>query len=390
MQKLTCAPWPNYSDQEGDLVREVLLSNKVNYWTGKIGREFEKQFAAKMDCVYSIAIANGTLAIDLALIALEIGAGDEVIVTPRSFMASASAIHNSGAKPVFADIDPISQNINADTIREVCTDSTKAIMCVHLAGWPCDMDAIKELADEKGLSIIEDCAQAHGARYNDKSVGSWGDIAAWSFCQDKIMTTGGEGGMVTTNNENLYEKMWSYKDHGKNRQKMQAPPKNRRFKYVHDYFGSNFRLTEMQCAIGLYQLEKLGDWKQQRTDNSNAYRELLSDFEYIRCDSTPNNIEHAYYKYYFFLNTDALASGWDRDRIVEEISDLGGSCFSGSCPEMYAEKAFVDKYGQQKPLPCAVELGKASLMLNVHPGMSIDYIQKNSQIIRSVLAKAYC
>ena len=201
---------------------------------------------------------------------------------------------------------------------------------MHLAGWPCEMEAIKNLAREKGIFIVEDCAQAHGATFDGKSVGSWGDIAAWSFCQDKIMTTGGEGGMVTTNNDALFETMWSYKDHGKNRQKMNNPPGNRRFKYVHDKFGSNFRLTEMQSAIGVYQLAKLDSWKQQRTDNSMAYQESLSDIALVRSESTPKNIEHAYYKYYFFLKPDELASGWDRDRIVEEVNDLGGSCFSGS------------------------------------------------------------
>ena len=388
MHELKCAPWPNYSEAEGDLVRDVLLSNKVNYWTGEITGEFEKQFAAKMDCAYSIAIANGTLALDLAFIALEIGTGDEVIVTPRSFMASASAIHNAGAKPVFADIDPVSQNISVETIKKVITEKTKAINCVHLAGWPCEMDAIKNLAQEKGIFIVEDCAQAHGATFDGKSVGSWGDIAAWSFCQDKIMTTGGEGGMVTTNSPQLFETMWAYKDHGKSRQKMEAPKSNRSFKFVHDTFGSNFRLTEMQSAIGLYQLGLLDDWTKQRTRNAMFYHDALSKLDAVRVPLPPLDVKHAYYKFYFYLKLDQLGVGWDRDRVVEEVNDQGGACFSGSCPELYREKAFVSTYGEQPRLKSAARLGNESLMLACHPGISPEFLEFNLGVIKHVLGCA--
>jgi len=379
MHELKCAPWPNYSEAEGDLVRDVLLSNKVNYWTGEITGEFEKQFAAKMDCAYSIAIANGTLALDLAFIALEIGAGDEVIVTPRSFMASASAIHNAGAKPVFADIDPVSQNISIETIKKVITQKTKAIICVHLAGWPCEMDAIKNLAQEKGIFVVEDCAQAHGATFDGKSVGSWGDIAAWSFCQDKIMTTGGEGGMVTTNSPQLFETMWAYKDHGKSRQKMEAPKINRSFKFVHDTFGSNFRLTEMQSAIGIYQLKVLDQWQRERSDNAHRYIEELSSIDCIRIPIPGDEFVHAYYKFYFFLNLELLRPEWDRDRIVEAVWMRGGQCFSGCCPELYKEKAFTDYYGEHPSLPTASKLGAESLMVNCHPGISNEFVRHNLQ-----------
>ena len=211
----TFPPWPNFSEDEAEIVKRVLLSNKVNYWTGQEGRQFESEFAEFFNAKYAIALANGTLALDLALYALDIGPGDEVIVTSRSFIASASTVVNSGARAVFADVDRDSQNITAKTISAVITPKTKAVICVHLAGWPCDMEAIVQLASDQDIAVIEDCAQAHGARYIDKSVGTFGDISAWSFCQDKIMTTGGEGGMITTDNEALYRKMWSFKDHGK-------------------------------------------------------------------------------------------------------------------------------------------------------------------------------
>jgi dTDP-4-amino-4,6-dideoxygalactose transaminase len=195
------SPWPCFSEEEVSAVATVLRSNRVNYWTGNECREFEKEFAAWCGTEYAIALANGTLALDLALRGLNIGPGDEVIVTPRTFIASVSCVVNAGATPVFADVDLESGNLCADTIQTALTPRTKAVICVHLAGWPCDMDPIMALAAQHGFKVIEDCAQAHGARYKGRSVGSIGHIGAWSFCQDKIMTTGGEGGMVTVNDE---------------------------------------------------------------------------------------------------------------------------------------------------------------------------------------------
>lgn len=388
MTSVECAPWPNYTDYESQLVQEVLLSNAVNYWTGRRGREFESAFAKKMHCEHAIALANGTLALELALNALEIGSGDEVIVTPRSFVASASAIQVSGAKPVFADVDMVSQNITADSIESVLSDKTRAVVCVHLAGWPCDMEPIKELAERKGLAIIEDCAQAHGAMYQDRSVGSWGDVAAWSFCQDKIITTGGEGGMITTNDSQLYNKMWSFKDHGKNRAKMESSPNTKSFRYVHDSFGSNYRLTEMQSALGLHQLDRLDDWIGERSTNALRYHRELSKMRVVRSELPSNKFVHAYYRFYFFLNTELLADGWTRDKIVEEVSVRGGDCFSGSCPEIYREKAFLDCYGVHERLPNAAKLGEQSLMLTCHPGLSSEYLSSNIAILQQVLQSA--
>src|SRR5690606_10824692 len=246
-------PWPSFTTEEADAVREVILSNKVNYWTGQECRKFEQEFAAWTGCRHAVALSNGTLALDAALKALGIGPGDEVIVTPRTFLASVSCVINAGAKPVFAEVDRDSQNITASTIQAVLTERTRAVICVHLAGWPCDMDPIMALADERGLYVIEDCAQAHGAHYKGRPVGSIGHIGAWSFCQDKIMTTGGEGGMTTTNDQRLWSKMWSLKDHGKSWDalyKQQHPPG---FRWLHESFGTNWRMMEMQAAIGRIQ-----------------------------------------------------------------------------------------------------------------------------------------
>jgi dTDP-4-amino-4,6-dideoxygalactose transaminase len=249
--------WPSFTEEEADAVRDVILSNKVNYWTGQECRAFEKEFAAWSGSGYAIALANGTVALDLALQALGIGAGDEVVVTPRTFLASVSSIVNTGAVPVFADVDRESQNITRETIQAALTSRTRAVVCVHLAGWPCDMDPIMSLAAEYDLKIIEDCAQAHGATYKGRPVGSIGHIGAWSFCQDKIMTTGGEGGMVTTNDRELWSKMWSFKDHGKSWEAVYEREHAPGFRWLHESFGTNWRMMEVQAVIGRIQLRRM-------------------------------------------------------------------------------------------------------------------------------------
>ena len=284
------SPWPSFSQEESTAISKVLLSNKVNYWTGQEGRSFEKEFADFSDCKHAIAVSNGTLALDLALKGLDIGVGDEVIVTSRTFLASASSIVTCGAKPVFADVDTNSQNITAETIRAVQTENTKAIICVHLAGIPCEMDEIMALANECGIKVIEDCAQAHGSKYKGKSVGSFGHASAWSFCQDKIMTTGGEGGMVTTNDETLWKKMWAYKDHGKSWDAIYNKEHPPGFRWLHESFGTNWRLTEMQSAIGRIQLKRMKDWTEKRNANAVLIEQTLSTFDCIRLVEVPEYV----------------------------------------------------------------------------------------------------
>ncbi|MEL6368576.1 MAG: DegT/DnrJ/EryC1/StrS family aminotransferase, partial [Pseudomonadota bacterium] len=206
--------WPVFSAREMEAVQAVLQSGKVNYWTGDQGKHFEQEFAEYCAAPFAIAAANGTVTLDMALRALRVGPGDEVIVTPRSYFASASAIALLGARPVFADVDLDSQNMTAETIAPALSERTRAILVVHLAGWPSDMRAIMELADSHGVAVIEDCAQAHGARIDGQHVGTFGSFGSFSFCQDKIMTTGGEGGMLITMNEELFEFVRSFKDHG--------------------------------------------------------------------------------------------------------------------------------------------------------------------------------
>lgn len=380
--------WPNYSKEEADIVSRVLLSNKVNYWTGQEARQFEVEFASYFNSNFAIALANGTLALDLALNALDIGAGDEVIVTSRSFIASASAVVNCGARAVFADVDRDSQNVTAESIAAVITSKTKAVICVHLSGWPCDMKSIMTIADQYGLVVIEDCAQAHGAKFDGSSVGTFGAVSAWSFCQDKIMTTGGEGGMVTTDDEALYKKMWSFKDHGKSFDKVKKPATSTAFKWIHDSIGTNWRLTEMQSALGRFQLGKLCDWVDQRRANVSAINMSLADTDGLRLTLPDDSIYHACYKYYFFIEPEQLKPDWDRNRIVAEVHSRGVPCFTGTCPEIYREKAFVGLYGEQEPLIVAQELGETSVMLNVHPGITPAQSALCAQIIQEVMGSA--
>ena len=383
------APWPRFTEQEIAAVGEVLRSNKVNYWTGSEGREFEREFAAWVGTQHAVAVANGTVALDLALIGLGIGAGDEVVVTSRTFLASVSSIVNVGATPVFADVDRDSQNITPETVRAVLTPRTRAIVCVHLAGWPCDMAGFRALADEFGLKLIEDCAQAHGARYHGVSVGALGDVAAWSFCQDKIMTTGGEGGMVTLNDEALWRRIWSYKDHGKSWEAVyerQHPPG---FRWLHESFGTNWRLTEMQSAIGRIQLARMAEWHATRSAYAAQILATCRAFPALRVPTVPEGIEHAWYKCYAFVEPAALAPGWDRDRLMNAISARGVPCYSGSCSEVYLEKAFDGtSFRPAQRLPVARELGETSLMFLVHPTLTPAEIDQTCEAIAAVMREA--
>ncbi len=383
------SPWPSFSEEEADAVRDVVLSNKVNYWTGQECREFEKEFAAWAGTEHAIALANGTVALDVALQALGIGAGDEVVVTPRTFLASVSSIVNRGAVPVFAEVDRESQNITADTVRAVLTPRTRAVICVHLAGWPCDMDPIMALAGEHDLKVIEDCAQAHGARYKERSVGSIGHIGAWSFCQDKIMTTGGEGGMVTTNDRELWSKMWSFKDHGKSWEAVYEREHAPGFRWLHESFGTNWRMMEVQAVIGRIQLRRMPDWHATRLANCERIWAVAETLKGLRVPEVPQEVAHAGYKCYVFVESAELAGGWSRDRILGEISARGVPCFSGSCSEVYLEKAF-DGTGWRpaERLPIARELGETSLMFLVHPTLTAAEIEQTCAVLAEVMTAA--
>ncbi len=383
------SPWPSFTEEEAKAVYNVMLSNKVNYWTGQECRQFEKEFASWVGTSYAIALSNGTLALDLALKALGVGPGDEVVVTPRTFLASVSTVVTAGATPVFADVDLNSQNISAETIKAVLTAKTKAIIVVHLAGMPADMDPIMQMAKEHNLYVIEDCAQAHGALYKGKSVGSIGHVGAWSFCQDKIMTTGGEGGMVTCNDQCLWSKMWSYKDHGKSFEAVYEREHPPGFRWVHDSFGTNWRMLEMQAVIGRIQLTRMAAWTDSRRKNAAALDAAALPFPLLRQVKVPEDCLHAEYKHYFFVRPELLKDGWSRDRIIEEINARGVPCYQGSCAEVYLERAFDDTtWRPLTRLPNAKLLGETSVMMLVHPTLTEEEIALSCKVLAQVLVEA--
>ena len=380
------SPWPSFSEEEADIVKNILLSNKVNYWTGTECRDFENEFANWSDSKYAVALSNGTVALDAALNGLDIKEGDEVIVTSRSYIASVTSIVNSNATPIFADVDLDTQNITHKSINSVITNKSKAILCVHLAGWPCDMDEIMSLANQHNLFVIEDCSQAHGAKYKGKSVGSIGHIGCWSFCQDKIITTGGEGGMVTTNNKVFWKKMWEYKDHGKSYEAVYEQKYSQGFRWLHESFGTNGRMTEIQAGIGRFQLKRMQDWHRKRLNNANTIWNAAKHCKLFRVPVIPNHIEHAAYKCYVFVEGSAEL----RDKIMIQINEKGVPCYSGSCSEIYLEKAFDNSdIRPNYRLPNAKVLGETSLMLLVHPTLTKKEIQKTCDVLIDVAVSNY-
>ena len=379
--------WPHFSEDEIATAVEVLRSGRVNYWTGEHGRKFEQEFAAASRCKHAVAVANGTVALELALRSLAIGPGDDVIVASRTFVASASCVAMCAARPVFADIDRDSQNITAATIEATLTPATRAIIAVHLAGWPCEMNSILELARRKNLLVIEDCAQAQGATYCGKAVGSFGDAAAFSFCQDKIMTTGGEGGMLVTNDSAVFERAWTFKDHGKSYAPSRAINGNGSYRRLHNSVGTNWRMTEVQAAIGRRQLLKVPDWHQQRRRNAEILCARLSRLRALRIPVPPNHTDHAFYRFCAFLRPEMLKPEWNRDRILHEVSSRGVPCSNGGSGELYLEQAFAASRPAARLTVCR-ELAETSLAFLVHPTLGKDDMETMSQIVTNVLLAA--
>ena len=388
-QQPEIAPWPYFENDEIEAVARILRSGKVNYWTGDEGKAFEREYADYTGVRHAIALANGTVALELALYALSIGPGDEVITSSRTYISSASCVVMRGAVPVVADVDPVSQLITADTVHRVITPRTKAIIPIHLAGWPCDMASIMDLAREHNLKVIEDCAQAHGAFYNGHPVGSFGDAAAFSFCQDKIITTGGEGGMLLLNDEQSWKKAWAYKDIGRSYDAVYSRQHPPGFRWLTESFGTNWRMTEMQAAIGRLQLRKLPSWVAKRRENAAILTSCFSHLPGLRVTTPPPNVTHSYYKYYVFVETAALKPDWNRDRIMETIGMRGVPCMSGSCSEIYLEKAFLDQgFGLSERLPVAKRLGETSLMFLVHPTLDRSSMEMTCEVIKETMSKA--
>lgn len=381
--------WPSFDEDEIDAVVRVLRSGRVNRWTGEENRRFEAAFAEFVRADQALALANGTVALELGLRCAGIGPGDDVIVASRSFVASASVVPLVGARPVFADVDDVSQNVTAESIRAVLTERSRAVIVVHLGGWICEMEPIMEIARERDLFILEDCAQALGASRNGRPAGSWGHAAAWSFCQDKIMTTGGEGGMLTTNDRQLWERAWSFKDHGKSYAAAERVRPGPSFRWVHEGLGTNWRMTEMQAAIGTASLPKVPGRVDRRNELARFLDEMLRPVEAIRTTAPPEAVRHAYYRYYAFTRPEALAEGWGRDDILISLRRVDVPAFTGICPEIYREEAFR-RAGLSPEVrhPVARRLGETSIMLPIHHRLSDETVLRWGGAVKDVVAAA--
>ena len=386
---MNLSPWPKFYREDIEEVSQVLCSGKVNYWTGNKGKEFEKKFADYVGTSNAIALSNGTVALTAAYLSLGLGEGDEFITTPRTFIATTSSGILLRAKPIFADVDINSGCISAKAIEPLITKKTKVISVVHLGGWPANMEEICDLAKDKGIYVLEDCSQAHGAKIRGKSVGGFGNVATWSFCQDKIMTTGGEGGMITTNSSNIYSQIWEYKDHGKSLEAIENTKNKKGFKWLHESFGTNYRMTELQSSIGLLQLQKMMEWNNLRTKNAMIIFEAIENIPCVRVPLPNKNFKHAWYKFYAYIKPQNLLSDWSRDRVIHEITSRGFPAFSGSCSEIYLEKCFKNnKIGPKNRLCNARLLGETSIVFLVHPTISYTEIIKYSEVIAKVLKLA--
>lgn len=382
------APWPLFAEDEIEAAARVLASGRVNYWTGEEGRRFEEEFAAATRRKRAVALANGSVALELALYALGIGPGDEVIVPSRGFIASASCVVMRGARPVFADVDRDSQNLTAETVAPLLTPRTKAILAVHLAGWPCDMDSLAALARRHKLKLIEDCAQALGATYKGRPVGSLGDVAAFSFCQDKIISTGGEGGMAVMDDEALWKRAWSYKDHGKSYDAVYNREHAPGFRWVHESLGTNWRMTEMQSAMGRVLLKKVAERVEQRRRLAAVLSEGFGKHPALRVATPPAGALHSYYKYCVFLRPERLKPDWNCARVLEAVNAEGVPCVSGSCSEIYLEKGFPEELRPKQRLKVARELGESGLTFLVHPTLSEGDMRDTCRAVEKVLAVA--
>ena len=380
---LQIPPWPVITEAERDAVDRVLASGRINAWSGDEVRQFESECADTFGVRHALAVSNGTVALERALEVLEVGPGDDVLVTPRSFLASVSCVVRRGARPVFADVDRDSQALTAATLEAARTPSTRAVIVVHLAGWPCDMPAIMAWADEHGIKVIEDAAQAHGATVDGSSVGSMGHIGCFSFCQDKIITTGGEGGLVTTNDDESARRIWMLRDHGRDPERVAAVDHPPGFRWLQGCFGTNDRMTEMQAAIGRVQLADLSNRVEARSRNARTLQEALNAFDWIRAPWPSARFGHAWYRYHCFVDV-----GVDRDLVMQRCIDAGVPCFTGGCPEIYREQPFIDAgLTPDAPLPVAQELGETSLQFLVHHTIDAATMTRVADALTAVMAE---
>ena len=397
MSQFALPRWPVFEADELAAVDAVLRSGNVNYWTSRECHDFEAAWSSAHGGRRSISMANGSLTLDVAMRALEIGPGDEVIVSPRSYVASAMCVVLAGAKPIFADVDPISGCINHETAEAVRSPRTRAVIPVHVGGWPCDMPKLLDWAQGHGIRVIEDCAQAHGGHIDGRPLGTFGAIASWSFCQDKIVTTGGEGGMLSTDEGELYERCWSLSQHGKERLDATRTIKDGdagRFRWLVTREGTNLRMTSMQAAIGIRQLGKLPEWSEARRRNAGIMQDALRTIANIEVPPTPPG--HAHYR------CTAFTSGEDaaplRDELIASLRESGLAASTGSCGEVYREKLFQSRgfspahagrgaVDDQGRLRVARQLADTSLAFLVHHTIDRSTMQDYAGLVRDCIVR---
>jgi len=391
--------YPQFDRYSLEKVKKVLESGRVNYWTGDECKDFEKEFSNYHKVKYSLSVSNGSVALEMALKALNLKKKDSVIVTPRSFVISASCVINLGLKPIFADVDD-NGNLSIEGIKKAYKKNVKAIIVVHLNGLSCDLDPIIKFVKKNKIFLIEDCSQAHGATYKGKKVGSFGNISTWSFCQDKIISTGGEGGMISTNNRKLWLKLWSLKDHGKNFKSVFYKKHKTGFRWLHDHFGSNYRMTEMQAAIGRQQLKSLDEQIKKRNLIADLYLKGLKDY-YLKYDilKKPHlKIQnhslkqdkryyrqhiHAFYRLNLFINKNKIK----QNKLIQQLQKNKIDCGVGSCPEIYREKIFRKlKLYPKKRLLNAKLLGETSIMFPINPYKALTKIKSEINSIKKILS----
>ncbi|MFO7975741.1 MAG: DegT/DnrJ/EryC1/StrS family aminotransferase [Candidatus Hydrogenedentota bacterium] len=339
-------PWPQMCDEAIKAVEEVLRSGKVNYWTGNKGREFEDRFAQWQGSKYAISVNSGTSALHVGLSALGIGPGDEVIVPSYSFIASSFSVCQAGAIPRFADVNIDDHCISVESAEKLVNERTKAIMPVHLYGNVADMDKVNAFAKKHNLFVIEDNAEAFGGVYKGKKTGTLGDIAAASFCQNKTFTTGGEGGMVTTDNEDLAWEARSFRDHGYDvKARLSLLELEQKLPYIHNRVGWNYRMTEMQSAIGLAELDRMDNWNMPtRKRNAHIVMDALKDLPqvlYMPIDTEER--QNGWFVMAFSLDIDNMTC--DINQFVEAAGAEGAPCWKVFWPQCHTEKAFTEKHG---------------------------------------------
>jgi dTDP-4-amino-4,6-dideoxygalactose transaminase len=333
--------WPNFSEEAIQSVVDTLRSGKVNYWTGRKGMEFEKRFAEWQGSKYAISVATGTAALHVAMTALGIGPGDEVIVPSYTFIATSFSVAQAGAVPRFADVNLEDHCISVESAERLVTKRTKAIMPVHLYGNVCDMDKIAAFAKRHNLYVIEDNAEAFGGSYKGKKTGTLGQIAGCSFCQNKTFTTGGEGGMITTDDEELAWNARSFRDHGYDvKQRLSLMELEQKLPYIHNMIGWNYRMTEMQSAIGLAELDRMDNWNMPaRRRNAKILIDALRErpeVKYFPID-TPER-QNGWYVLAFSLDIEKI--NCDIQQFVKAAGAEGAPCWKVFWPQCHTERAF--------------------------------------------------